>query len=430
MNRLAVSILLGTSILLPSSLLIAMPPQSRAQKDHAASSVNVLKTQNSQIEWEAAKSKDARTRMIAQLPAAQSSGKRQSWDPAHTWAFLVCVMSWPKKAGLDAFDTENRKDLKLRDELLKQGVPADHIVFISDKNAMLKTINDQLSAMLARTQPGDFLLTYYCGHGWTSDGEAFFGNYDADDNDNHCWRVSSFVQKLSKEFRGSSALLTADCCHSGALGEEMSRKKTDFNYATLSSSTSAISSTGNWTFTSGLLDSLQGHRYADYDNNGLVTYSELAKYLQSEMQTIEKQNTATSRSSGFDPNFAISKVRFPDETIPELVEVFWEKEWYPAKVVEKAQGKSRIRWIEIGWDAPASDEWVINKNIRPMRPEALKLPKATAQKWQIGTRLKVEFEGQYYPAQIIKYRNGSYLVHYDDYESTDDEWVDEERMRP
>lgn len=427
MNRSSNSILLST--LFACCMHFAIAPQVTANEVLLPSTDNALVRQKSAAAQLLTSSKQAQSKIIAQNQAGQSAGKSQSWDPAHTWAFLVCVMSWPKKAGLDAFDTENRKDLKLRDELLKQGVPSDHIVFISDKNAMLKTINEQLSSLLARTQPGDFLLTYYCGHGWTSDGEAFFGNYDADDNDNHCWRVSSFVQKLAKEFHGSTALLTADCCHSGALGEEMNRKKTDFNYATLSSSTSAISSTGNWTFTAGLLDSLQGHRYADYDNNGTITYIELAKYLQSEMQTIEKQNTATSRSAGFDPNFSISKVRFPNETIPELVEVLWEKEWYPAKVVEKVQGRSRIRWIEIGWDAPASDEWVVNKNIRPMRPEALKLPKATAQKWQVGTRLKVEFEGQYYPAQIIKYRNGSYLVHYDDYESTDDEWVDEERMR-
>lgn len=357
--------------------------------------------------------------------------KPTSWDPAHTWVFMVGILQWPKKAGLDSFDTSNRKDLILQNTLLKLGVPGDHIVFLSDKNATLKTINEQLTQLLAKAQSGDFLLTYYCGHGWTSDGQAFFANYDADDNESHCWSVNSFVRKLAKEFHGSTVLLTADCCHSGALGEEMKRLKTPFNYATCSSSTSAISSTDNWTFSEGIIDCLQGHRYADYDKNGSISFSELATFLQSEMQSIEKQDAAASRSPNFDPDFVIAKVRFPNEPIPELVEVLWrDGGWYPAKVVEKAQAKCKVRWLSIGWDAPDSDEWVEAKNIRPLRKETVKLPKATAQKWRVGTKVKAEWEGQFYPAQILKYRNGSYLVHYDDYESSDDEWVDEERIRP
>ncbi|MBX9570182.1 MAG: caspase family protein [Candidatus Obscuribacterales bacterium] len=354
---------------------------------------------------------------------------QNSWDPAHTWVFMVCILNWPKKAGLDNFDTESRKDLVLKNTLVKLGVPADHIVYLADKNATLKSIDDQLSKLLANTKAGDFLLTYYCGHGWTSDGDAFFGNYDADDNDNHCWRVSSFAQKVAREFQGKNALLTADCCHSGALGEEMSRLKTPFNYATCSSSTSAISSTENWTFSQGIIDCLQGHRYADFDNNRIISFTELTKYLQSEMQSIEKQNSAASRSPSFDPDFTIARVLYPNETIPELVEVLWDGDWFPAKVMEKNQGKSRVRWLSIGWDAPESDEWVTSKNIRPLRREALKLPKASAQQWQVGSRIKVESEGQFYPAKILKYRNGSYFIHYDDYDSSDDEWVDPEQIR-
>lgn len=51
-------------------------------------------------------------------------------------------------------------------------------------------------------------------------------------------------------------------------------------------------------------------------------------------------------------------------------------------------------------------------------------------KWKVGDGLDVNQRAFWYPAQIIEAKGGKYKVHYEGYPSSDDEWVDESRMRP
>jgi hypothetical protein len=51
-------------------------------------------------------------------------------------------------------------------------------------------------------------------------------------------------------------------------------------------------------------------------------------------------------------------------------------------------------------------------------------------KWKVGDKLEVESRSVWYPAQIIAINGNKYKIHYDGYPASDDEWVEDYRMRP
>jgi hypothetical protein len=344
-------------------------------------------------------------------------------DPKHTWVFIVGVLKWQRTAGLKSFSEKDRRDLQLKQWFLEKGVPADHVVYLSDSDATLSRINEDLENMMEKTQPGDTLFSYYCGHGWVTNGKAYYGNYDAGNDPSSCLSVRKFVDTVATEFKGATAFFTADCCHSGAIGEELARAKPPFNYATVTSAVSAISSTGNWTFTQALLDCLSGHRYADTNSDGEITYEEFAKYVNAEMSSLERQKASANTSPDFAKDTVIGAVEFEDEAMPERAEVLWQEKWYPAKVLEKKDGQSKIRWVSIGWDTSASDEWVADSRVRKPPPADSEMPAASSKKWNIGDKVQVKWHEKWYPGVIKKYNDGQYYIHYTGYEDAYDEWV-------
>src|SRR4051794_16403888 len=62
------------------------------------------------------------------------------------------------------------------------------------------------------------------------------------------------------------ALLLADCCYSGCLADAVSQQARRIAYACAASSLASELSTGNWTFTEGLLAGLRGQAFVDADS--------------------------------------------------------------------------------------------------------------------------------------------------------------------
>lgn len=358
--------------------------------------------------------------------AAAAQGQRFSWNYPRTWVFAVGVLEWQKKS-LKSFTTDDRRDLALVNTFRAAGVPEDHIVYLSDKKAKLDTIRDSLTAMMAKTRPGDTLFFYYCGHGWLSnDGtDGFYANYDAGNESYSCWSTNSIVEQLSA-FHGSTVFIAADCCHSGSLDKSLRAARPNYQYAFLSSATADENSTGNWTFSQALLDCLQGHRFADIDNDGYTTFGELARYVRDDMKKFEKQNAAADCSPGLDQAFCVARTVTPNEPIPERVEVFWGTKYYPARLLAKNGMQAKIRWISIGFDTPDHDQWVDGTKMRYLDRGTL----STLQALASGSKVEVLWKEKYYPATILQAAlSGQYLIHYDGYESSWDEWVATDRIK-
>jgi hypothetical protein len=360
---------------------------------------------------------------------AQGLGQR-TWDFNHTWVFSVGVLKWQDK-GLSSFTTKDRRDATIVDTFRADGVPENHIVYLSDTEATLREIRTQLSALLRKTAPGDTLFFYYCGHGWISTEDnktGVFANYDAGNSLSSCWSTTSIANDLARQFHGSTLICAVDCCHSGSLANAITAAKPGFNYAVLTSTSADRKSTANWTFSQSVLDCLRGHRYADENSDGVITMSELGNYIQQEMSKFENQPAIVAENAGFNPSFQFGTDKFGDEMIPERVQVLWGKKWWPAKMFETDGNRAKVHWVSIGYDSTANDQWVDLNTVKFLeRGAGASLPAVS--NYKVGANVQVLWKNKYYPATITNANGTQYFIHYDGYGNDWDEWITADRIK-
>ena len=304
---------------------------------------------------------------ISASVSAQSleRGQAQSWNPARTWVFAVGILEFEHGDSWDSFPKEGRKDAELVDFFRQSGVPNDQILFIKDREATKDRIERALARFLAKANEGDMLIFYYTGHGAQDDdtGKIYFASYDADDDlQRTAWSVPSIFNTIERNFRGSRALVIADCCYSGALADEAARRKTSISYAVLTSARSDSLSTAEWTFTDALLRGLRGNAKLDRNKDGEIELSELARYERSRMWSQEEQVPVFKTTGDFSPEMILADVGTRSTSrVNGRVEVEWEGQWYPATILEVRGAKYRIHYLGYGseWD-----EWVDDSRLR------------------------------------------------------------------
>lgn len=347
----------------------------------------------------------------------QSARAEIDWQPQRTWVFAVGLLEWQHGKLYPSFPdaVPNRCDRRLVELLKAAGVPAEHVVYLEDHQGTKRRIQRELLAQLLKSQPGDWLIFYFAGHGArdTDTHRTYFVNYDAGESWASHWPVSSIFSDIEKNFRGDRVVMMADCCHSGALYDEARRGKSKLSYACLTSAYSHNSSTGAWTFTEALLKGWGGDAMVDANSDGHVALNELARYAELDMACFEQQKSMFVSTGSFDPNMRLATAR--GRHVPGVgrrVEVEWKTKWWPAQVIALDGDRSKIHYAHFG---PEWDEWVTPDRVRAYSP--LTLPK--------GTRVSVLWSGdnQRYPAVVLVSSNGLHKVHYDGYSNEWDEWV-------
>jgi hypothetical protein len=340
-----------------------------------------------------------------------------SWEPERTWVFAVGVLKFESEA-LHGWPEKGRKDVELLRALRSRGVPGEHIVFLKNEEATLAQIRENFDRLLGRTAAGDTLLFYYAGHGGRSYRETARPVHFVPYDNANGWPVSEIVGRIEDGFKGAQVLLTADCCHSGALAEEAARAGGGrIAYATLTSARASARSTGQWTFTQCLVDLFAGRPQVDLDRDGRITFSEAAQYADLEMAFHEAQRSTYARSAGFPANFVMSRTAggAGKEVAIERCEGWWEGKWYAADIIAGKEGRYRVTWP--GWNR-SDDAWLAADALRPRAQQA---PAAEA-------AVEVEWSGKRYAGRVIKTELGLLLVHYDGYPAADDEWVPGNRV--
>lgn len=363
---------------------------------------------------------------LQQAPFAVSicmtNSRKNSWSPARTLVFIVGVLEW-KKANIHGYPKWNRRDEQLFEHFKKMGVPSRKIVYLADKDATLKNIKQKLNEILELSTSRDTLIFYYCGHGdLDKKGNGVYMNYDYDE------KVGGLTAKfiastIKKKFSGSNAIFLGDCCSSGAIASSLASSGLDIDFAVLASAFPGISSTGNWTFTQSVLDGLRGHSFVDRDKDGLITFDELARYVNAEMWSIEKQHMYVYATKKLRSDFVMTAVKQKTRSSTKLVEAKVKRRWWKAKLLRTKEGEAKIRWCQIGSDSQEDECW---KSLSEIREIALA---KVSPKLKKGDSLQVLWGGRYYKASVLGVQKGLCYVHYDGFESYWDEWVDNSRIK-
>jgi hypothetical protein len=318
-------------------------------------------------------------------PSTQARGR--DWEPQRTWVFVVGTLRFKHAEMFDSFPQENRRDAELITFFRQQGVPPEQIVYLRDREATAKRIQSALSSQLARARKGDWLFLYYTGHGYKSDeGDTYLASYDAGDENVLGWQVDSIPIAIERYFKGSRAFIALDNCYSGALVEAITKRTNRVSYAALTSSTANQSSTGEWTFTEGLLAALRGRASEDMNNDGEITLEELASQVKEDMVFAENQHAVFTVTGDFSTQTVLSQAELKrDPRVGERVEVKSEGSWYKGRIINADRQRARFLIHYYGWD-DSYDEWVGGKHIRqPGR-----------KRFAAGRNLDVKPEGQRY----------------------------------
>lgn len=358
--------------------------------------------------------------VLLQFFAPSASAKDLGWQPDKTWVFVVGVLNWKHAEMFGSFPVKNRRDAALVDFFKKSGVPETQVVYLQDKQATQQRIDSTFAAELKKLRPDDLLIFYYCGHGSKSEegNDVFLASYDAGDDDVSGWSVNSIPEKIKSESKCARVLWLLDCCYSGQAGVALTKQKGRPAYACVTSSSASESSTEHWTFSDALLDSLRGVAYVDLNHDGAVTLAEFATHLSADMSLAEEQLSTFATTEGFEPNMVLASAK--PLAHPKIGERAKAQDaggdWYPGRIVEARDEKVKIHFIGYEDD---EDVWVAPNDLKPIKPV----------QYAIGTEVEVKWKKKWYPATILKVKDGIHLIHYTDYEAKWDEWVPSKRIR-
>jgi len=114
--------------------------------------------------------------------------------------------------------------------------------------------------------------------------------------------------------------------------------------------------------------------------------------------------TVTEAKACDDPQYAVPAARD--------IEIYWGGSWYPGQIIETRGDSFHVRYA--GWSA-SYDEWVDRSRLR-------QAPNTDS------PQVDIYWGGSWYPGVIVEQRRGSYLVHYNGWSTTFDEWVDADRL--
>ncbi len=342
-----------------------------------------------------------------------------SWNPPKTWVYFVGLLDWQDKEQFGSFPQKNRRDAILLDVLRQKGVPENQIVYLKDEQATIAKVKESFPKFLQKAREGDTIIVYFCGHGYKSaDNEkTFLATYDVGEN-TEGWRTDTIPAAIEKYFKGAKAMIMADNCFSGALAEDVKAlPNPHVGFAVMTSALADSTSTANWTFTESLIYAFRGDGYVDLNRDGKITFAELEKNAENNMQFGEKQAAAFEFSENFDKQGVVSiSDQKTGSRIGERVEAYSVDGWYKGFIRDEKDGKFLVRYY--GYEE-SDDEWVTAKQIR----------KSISNRFSKDSKVEVNWKGTWYPAKILEKRNNKYFIHYEGYDNSWDEWVTIARIR-
>lgn len=365
---------------------------------------------------------------VLMVSFASTGFAQDDLDESKTYVVIAGVLQW--SGGLSSFPTKHRKDEELYETLKARGVPETQMKLLLDDDATFSKIRAAIRDVAGKAPKDATLVFYYCGHGMPAGKDDFcFANYDLDtaNTKKTGLLVSDIGNLIEKHFKGQRVLLLADCCYSGGLAKAArSLKKSGYEAASITSSTDAVTSTRNWTFTQTIIDGLKGETFGDADGDGALSLAELAAEVGGAMQARENQ-PAGSAFEGWAKEFKIAAA--PRREKPAEGSAFKLGDY----VIAQRTGGSPVGRITAIADEALTVEFYdySDKSHAPFAPDKLvslaeyKAKRATLEK----ATHEVEWHGHWYKASVIKRDGEKSYIHYVGYGPEWDEWAAPERVR-
>lgn len=346
------------------------------------------------------------------------------WQPGQSYLLVASITSWPAAAQLASFPS-TRRDGDLVRAFEQAGVPRSHIIFLKDSQAKRPAILAKLRELAQLCQPQDTLFFYFQGHGQP----GLFCTYDYESKrpEQTALRTQE-LYPLLQDWKGGQLFLIGDCCSSGSLQtvvRQFEQNRPKVRVAGLASATASNQSTGNWTFTEGLLRILGGDPLVDRNRDGQISLSEGRAFLHDQMKYKEDQLCSLTLSGSFEPDFVWRAATPAPLPLPgpyqrgEIVLARDQKnEWYRSEILDHKDGRYRVHYN--GWDNKW-DEWVAPAEIKRLETKTLDLNGA----------YEVEREKKWLPAVLTdQVENYFYFAHYLHEAGEADEWITADRARP
>ncbi len=364
-------------------------------------------------------------------------------------------------------------------------MPAAQRTLLLDEEATAVAVAAALADVVARAGKEATLIFYFAGHGVRDDdGRIIFTTSDTRlDRLDRTGLEMGNLRRMLAGFRGQRLILLADCCHSGGLGEVAKALSGARQTVALTSSEASNISTGNWTFTQTLIDGFSGRALLDRDDDGALTFGELATEVGEAMCHRERQRygfasfgvapslvIARAKKLGIGTGIAAGKaaelrrrdwIKADDEQIGRILEVDRSKQggralveffnysdisqtWLPLASLEPdrletwpAGTELRVTWKDRVWDAKVRqvdagfmlitypgydarwDEWI----------SADRVVGSQGHRPATGDRVKVEWQGRWYDARVKSTQDGKWCIGYAGFDASWDECVEEARIR-
>jgi hypothetical protein len=331
--------------------------------------------------------------------AGQNGSTASHWNPHRTRAFIVCLARF-KGEKTPSFTTDDRLDGWLVEALKKRGVPAEHIVFLQDHHAAANHVRAAFTAFLHKSQLGETLLFYFGSHGSFDPKTGEYSFLAFDDSLPMTWAFDA----IERDFKGSQALLFADCCYSGGLIELARKRRTHIAYGCLSSTYAHQTASSGWRFIQCLIRGLEGSPVVARPDREEIDLADLAHYTGHYMAFCAEGKPTFVTTGGLSPHLGLTRVtgHKKDPQVGRLLEVKSRKGWWPAEVID-VQGKElKIHFTED--TRTKNDRWVGHDATRPYAPPHFK----------VGAKVEVQSTcGQYcdkwVPATVVEAEDGLYF---------------------
>lgn len=338
-----------------------------------------------------------------------------TWQAGKTRVFIAALAEF-ENGRLHPFTPSERLDDRLAALFRERGVRAGQVLLLKDRQATTHNVQSQFASFLRQSQPGETLIFLFSSHGGYNAGTGKYSFYTYDDKLPFTWAF----QAIERDFKGSQAILMADCCYSGGIAELAATRKTPIAYACLSSTYGHQTAWSGWRFIQCLNRCLEGNPVVDLNGDGQITLAELAGYTARYMAFAAEGKPMFTTTGGFNPELRLTAASArKDARVGELLEAWSGSAWAKAEILD-----TRANWFKVHFtkDTTATkDGWVAAASLRPFRFE----------RFPVGAEVNVQDHGDaWHPAKVLERWESLHWCRYKNASSVPDEWFGPSRIRP